>query len=124
MELGRANPLQSWHFQDVIRLNLGAGPSFRGNLLSRMPRPCLCVFCRDRAGNLTPYNPRHNPELFPLPGSPLRLNLHHILDPGNIMTKTAPAHSSGLETSPLRTGLRWMYRSFSIRRASLQTLKS
>jgi hypothetical protein len=26
---------------------------FRLSLLSRLPRPCLCVFCRDRAGNLT-----------------------------------------------------------------------
>ncbi len=61
-----------------------------------MPRPCLCAFCRDRAGNLTLYKLRNDPELFPLPRGPLRLNLHYSLDPGNIMTKTAPSPLLGI----------------------------
>jgi hypothetical protein len=48
--------------EEVKELHQLAGPSFRGNLLSRLPRPCLCVFCRDRAGNLTPHKLRLNSE--------------------------------------------------------------
>ena len=32
----------------------GAGPRFQTKLMLRLPRPCLCVLCRDRAGILSP----------------------------------------------------------------------
>ena len=68
----------------------GLAQPFR-NLFSRVPRPCRCVLCRDRAGNLTSCNLRHNSELLPLPRGPLRLNFHHSLNSRKIVTEAAPS---------------------------------
>src|SRR5206468_7183844 len=58
---------------------------------SRLPRPCHCVLCSDRAGNLT-LNPnlRHDSHPPPLSRGPLRLDFYHPFRPGKIVTKAAP----------------------------------
>lgn len=91
----------------------------------RVPRPCPGVFCRDRAGILIlNAQLRRDRKPLSLSRSPARLNLHHALGSGGVVTKAAHAHSSGPDTSPLFTGLRWMYLSFLMRLASAQVLKS
>src|SRR5579862_2104575 len=56
---------------------------------ARVPRPCVCVLCRHRAGILTPY-PHHDSRLFPLPRRPLRLDLHDSFNAGSVVSKAAP----------------------------------
>jgi hypothetical protein len=67
----------------------GLAQPFR-NSISRVLRPCPCVRCRVRAGNLTSGNLRHNSELLSLPRGPLRLNFHHSFHSRKIVPEAAP----------------------------------
>ena len=66
-------------------------PAGYPRLIVGVPRPCLSVLWRDRAGVLiwTNKSQRHTEKL-PLPGCPLRLDLNHTLNSRNIVKKTTP----------------------------------
>jgi len=56
MKLGPPVPAVSRHFLEEVRGGL-AHPFRLRCQIERLPRPCPCVLCRDRAGNLTWLHP-------------------------------------------------------------------
>ncbi len=62
----------------------------------RVPRPCPCVLCRDRAGTLILRHPlQRDAELFSPARRPLRFNFYDALGSRDIVSKAAPRPQLG-----------------------------